>query len=223
MAKTKDKPNEPESTGTEIAQTVQERIANRIANINTNTPQVANRNISVKGSKFRIPEGPVSDGPLNCIILDYVNVNAYYKEDYVEGVVVPPDCWATNRTIADMAPPEEVKEPIHENCADCPYNEFESKGRGKMCNNGVSLAIIPTEFKEGDDVYTIKIAAKGLKRWGEYVRELGAKKVDPLQVETSISFLEGVSYPSLKFRTLGPNPKLEECGPLLAKAETMLE
>ena len=76
MAKAK---AQPEAEGTQLSLSIEERIANRIANINTNTPQSSSRRISVKGSKFRIPDGPVSDGPLNAIILDYTNVNAYYK------------------------------------------------------------------------------------------------------------------------------------------------
>jgi len=221
MAKAK---AQPESTGTDMAQTVQERIAARIANIGTNTPTSGNKRISVKGSKFRIPDGPTSDGPLNAIILDYTNSNAYYKEQYSEGGdISPPDCWAVGRTIDDMVPSSTIENPIHTNCKDCDFNQFGSKGRGKMCGNSVTLAIIPSGFSEGDDVYTIKVAAKGLQAWGSYVRELGNQKMDPLQVETSIAFVEGTSFPQLKFRALGPNPQIEECGPLLPKAEAMLD
>jgi len=212
----------PESTGTEIM-SVAERIKNRIANISTNTPSSGAARISVKGSKFRIPDGPTSDGPLNAIILDYTNNNAYYKEAFTEGQISPPDCWAAGRTISEMKPHPDVENPICDSCANCDFNQFGSKGRGKMCSNAVNLAVVPSGFKEGDEVYTLKVAAKGLKAWGNYVRELGAQNQDPLQVETSIAFVEGTSFPQLKFRVLGPNLQLEECGPLLAKAESLLD
>jgi len=212
---------EPESTGTEIM-SVAERIAQRIANIGTNVPASGSLRISVKGSKFRIPNGPTSSDPLNAIILDYTNSNAYYKEQFNEGDVAKPDCWSQHRTIGDMVPSSDVENPINNNCKRCEFNKFGSKGRGKMCGNAVTLAIIPVGFEEGDDIYTLKVAAKGLTAWSNYVRELGLKNIDPLLVETSISFVEGTSFPQLKFRSLGPNKQLDECAALVTKAEMLL-
>lgn len=220
MAKSKEQ--KPESTDTQMTLSIEERIANRIANINTNTPSSGSLRISVKGSKFRIPDGPTSDGPLNTVVLDYTNSNAYYKDAFSEGEISKPDCWAIGKNIAEMKPHTDVTKPINDNCASCEFNQFGSSGRGKRCGNAVNLAVIPVGFEPDADMYTLKVAAKGLKAWGNYVRELGIQGMDPLQVETSIAFVEGQSYPQLKFRALGPNKQLKECGELLAKAETIL-
>ena len=213
-----------EETGTAVV-SIQDRIKQRLKDVNKTTSQPGSKRISVKGSKFKLPDGSTSDGPLNCVVVDYTNSNAWYEADYVEGTVTPPDCTAVGKIIADLAPAASIKNRINATCAGCPKNEYGSKGRGKECDNTVLLAILPEGFAKEDEpeVLTIKIAPKGLKDWGQYVRTLEQMAVDPVQVITSISFVAGQSYPQLKFRSLGGNDDLEAVGPFMASADALLQ
>jgi hypothetical protein len=201
---------------------VEERIKARLASVDETTQETTGQNISVKGSVFKLPTGATSQGPLNCIILDYINKNMYYPGEYIEGEYSQPECFAVNRKVKDMAPPSTVEKPVNEKCIDCDYNKFGSKGRGKKCSNNVLLAVIPDDFTDESEVYTIKVAAKGLKGWAKYVRELQAINVDPAQVVTSLSFVEGLSYPCLNFKHIGGNDRISEIGPFLPKADILL-
>ena len=197
MAKAKEKP------GTAVA-SIQERIAQRIANLDKTTPSAGSKRISLKGSKFRLPSGVSSDGPLNCIILACTNANSYYIEDYAEGTSTPPDCFATAIQLQDMVPNPSIENPQHTDCPSCPHNKFGSKGRGKACDNMVNLAVIPEDFKDDSDVLIVSVKAKGLSAWGGYVRKLAAEGLDPINVVTSLAFQAGLSYPCLTFKALKP-------------------
>ena len=201
---------------------VQERIKSRLANINETTQQASGQNISLKGRIFRLPDGKTSPGPLNCIIVDYVNKNMWYEADYIDGEFSAPNCYAIGREIKTMAPSSAVEKPVAESCIDCDYNQFGSKGRGKMCGNNVLLAILPEDFTEDSELLTLKISPTGLKAWTNYVRNLSAQGVDPVQVVTSLSFEEGLSYPSVRFKEIGGNKLVDKVGSFLPTADVLL-
>jgi len=200
---------------------VQQRIQSRLAKINETTAAPSGQNISVKGSMFKLPNGQTSPGPLNCIILDYCNKNMFYTKPYQEGDFEEPECYAVGREIKTMAPT--IEDPVSATCDTCPNNKFGSKGRGKACSNNVLLAILPEDFTEDSDVFTIKASATAIKSWTNYVRELSSVNVDPIQVVTSLSFETGLAYPSLRFKQIGSNKKLEEVNQFLQRAETLLD
>jgi len=219
-AKAKEKET-PDESGTAVV-SIQDRIKQRLASVNETTAQAGSMKISLKGSKFRLPDGNTSDGPLNCIIVDYTNTNIWYEEDFQDGTITPPDCWSIGKVINDMKPHVSVEKPINADCATCPKNQYGSKGRGKECSNKVLLAILPEGFTNESEVYTLQIAPKGLKSWGAYVRTLQSQGVDPVQVVTSISFEPNQSFPQLKFRHLGGNEQLENVGKFMASADALL-
>jgi hypothetical protein len=220
-AKAKEEAAEPE-TGTAVV-SIQDRIKQRLAKVNQTTAAPGSKRISVKGSKFRLPNGTASDGPLNCVIVDYTNSNVWYKDDWVEGTVTPPDCFSIGKIIDELVPHASVEKPVSKTCAECPKNEYGSRGRGKECDNTVLLALLEEGFTEESEVLTLKVAPKGLKDWGQYVRTLQQQGVDPVQVVTSISFVPGMSYPQLRFRALGGNENLEGVGPFMASADALLQ
>ena len=221
MAKAASKPVET-PTGKDIV-SIQDRIKDRLAKVNQTTAQPGSKRISVKGSKFRLPDGNSSDGPLNCVIVDYTNSNVWYEADYVEGTVTKPDCFSIGKIIDDLKPHSSVEKPVNAECASCPKNQYGSRGRGKECDNTVLLAILPEDFNEESEVLPLKIAPKGLKAWGAYVRTLQSQAVDPVQVITSISFEPNQSFPQLKFRALGGNENLENVGPHIPSADALLQ
>ena len=222
MPKAKAAEQEAPETGTNVV-SVQERIRKRMENMDKTTGQVGGKNISTKGSKFTLPDGSTSEGPLNCVIVDYVNNNAWYKEAYVEGgPVTLPDCYSIGRELDTLVPHASIEKPINADCKSCEYNEYGSRGRGKECSNNVKLAVLPEGFTSDNEVMTIKIAPKGLKGWAEYVRTLEQQGVDPVQVVTSLSFVPGLAFPQLKFKALGGNEQLDQVGAFMPAADILL-
>ena len=201
---------------------IQERIAKRLANVDKSTQAPASQRISTKSSKFTLPDGKQSDGPLNCVIVDYINTNSYYADAYNENDIKPPACHSVGRDLKSMTPDANVAKPVSEQCDGCPNNEFGSSGRGKACTNNVILALLPEGYTDKSELFTVKVSPKGLGPWSTYVRTLSEQGVDPVQVVTSISFKTGVSYPSLLFTQAGGNEALETAGRFLPQAETML-
>ena len=201
---------------------VQARIQKRLENINESTQQAAGNNISVKGQVFKLPDGKTSPGPLNGYIIDYINKNMFYPDQYVEGEFSEPICWAIHRNIKMMKPSDKGTQIQNEDCPSCPQNKLGSKGRGKACSNNVVLAIHTVDVKPEDEVLTIKVSATGLKGWANYVRELEAIGKDPVEVVTSLSFKSGLSYQSLIFSQAGLNKQLSTIEPFISQAEMLL-
>mgnify|MGYP003632094130 CR=1 FL=1 len=222
MPKAEPAVEEPVTTGTGVM-SIQDRIKSRLAKVNESTAAPATSKISVKGSVFTLPDGKSSKGPLNCVVLDYVNSNVFYEGAYEEGKFTAPACSAMGKEIKLMAPADDVENKQSDTCAACPQNEFGSKGRGKACQNGVVIAILPEDFTDESEVYTIRVSATALQGWGKYVRELSELNVDPIQVVTSLTFKEGLSYPSLKFRQVGGNERLDQVEKFLVSADTLLK
>ena len=217
------KPVEKEApiTGTQVV-SIQDRIKQRLARVSETTAEATGNNISLKGSMFRLPSGATSQGPLECIIIDYANQNSYYPEAYVEGEFSPPTCAAIGRIASEMVPKSSIEKPQAKKCDECPHNVFGSKGRGKACGNSVLLAILASDFTKDSEVLAVKVAAKGLTRWANYVRELEMRGWDPANVVTELSFMPGLSYPSLTFKTIGPNERMDDIGPFLSQSDLLL-
>jgi hypothetical protein len=207
-------------TGTAIL-SVQERIAARLANVDKSTQAPTSKRISVKGSKFTLPDGKTSDGPLNCVIVDYINTNAFYPGAYNPNDIQPPVCSAVGRDLETMGPVESATS-VSTHCKGCPNNEFGSAGRGKACGNAITLALLPEGYDGTSELLTIKVSATGISGWSSYVRSLAGQGVDPMQVVTSIDFKPGVTYPSLIFKSIGGNESLDIAGQFMTVADSML-
>ena len=212
----------PKEESTELV-SIQERIKQRLANVNKTTAVPGSKKISLKHSKFRIPDGATSEGPLNCVIVDYTNSNVWYEKEWKDGEVSPPDCFSIGKIIDELKPSASVEKPVNKDCISCPKNEYGSRGRGKECDNTVLLAILAEGFTDESEVYTIQIKPKGLKDWGAYVRTLKQSGMDPVQVVTSISFDPTVSYPKLKYRALGENLHLDLVSQFMPAADSLLQ
>lgn len=221
MANAKSKEAESTSDNTGLV-SIEDRIKSRLANVNTNTPAPASKKISTKGSQFTLPNGSSSAGPLNCIIVDYVNMNSYYPDAYDPNNIKPPSCYAIGRNITELAPHATVEDKQADACMTCKWNEFGSAGRGKACKNKVVLAVLPEGFDAESELFTLQVSPTGLKVWASYVRMLSEQGVDPVQVITSINFKEGVTYPTLTFRHIGGNERVQEVAPFLPEADTLL-
>lgn len=113
---------------------------------------------STKSGVLAFDETPMPGNQMAVYILDGIHENLFYGTAYDPDNRAPPKCFAFSReedgTLIkeeDMEPHEIVDketdtfERQHENCAECPNNQWGSAevGRGKACGNRRRLAVIP--------------------------------------------------------------------------------
>lgn len=207
-------------------------MSNALATLQEELKSLANQvqkpsgfNIKTANKMFTMPDGSTNEGPLECIILDWRNVNSYYPNVYNSKAPENPKCYAINKDINMMIPGDDVPEPISEDCATCKYNEFGSgaNGRGKACKNSVRLAIVPPDAKKDTQPWILTVAPTSLTDWSNYVNTLASTAgVLPLQVITAIAFDASQTYPKLKFGNPQPHDKIDVAMGLRPTAATLL-
>lgn len=215
------------ATGTDLAVAIEKEIAAQAAALADSLPESSGFNISTEGKMFTLPSGKSHPGPLEVIILDYINYNSYYTTPWRPGEYSAPKCWALNRNVKEMAPSDNVPDSDKQfaTCKGCPKNEFGSapNGKGKACTNYVRLAITPADAGEASDVMILRIAPKGLTGWrrhAERVKEMTGST--PISVITEIKFNPNEVYPNLLFDIIGKNERLQECYPLVPQAKQLI-
>jgi hypothetical protein len=136
--------------------------------------------IKVKpGGKFELPDGERVE-ELDIIVLDFTRKNFYYPGIYDPNKIVPPDCYAQNDDIDEMAPMAGVPDPQGDEngkCKGCWANAFKSAktGRGKACKNTHELAVLIVQedgsHNEPDaPIYMLSIAPTSLASFDAFVR-----------------------------------------------------
>jgi hypothetical protein len=124
----------------------------------------------------------VPGGALECVVIGYCALNAWYKSDYDPNDAQPPDCYAFAEVIGDeeMAPHENAPDKQCETCAACELNVFGSAktGRGKACGNNARLGLVTAKDVEDADgiasaeLATAKVSPTNVKNWAGYVKML---------------------------------------------------
>ena len=167
--------------------------------------------ISTAGKVFTLSDGRVDHGPLHVIVLDWVATNSYFDGEYDPANRVPPKCFAVGEANNDhLIPVDDSPDMQHDNCAECPHNQFGSRGKGKACKNQFKLALIPADLAEPDTdkVWTINVSPTGIKQFTSFVNNVtkmfGAQH--PIRVAVDMQFVAQQTYPTLEF----VNPKLHE-------------
>lgn len=182
---------------------IQEQLRNELANLSNRVAPPSGNNISLKGGVFNLPDGTTNKGPLECIILDWRVINAFYTGPYDPQNPKPPKCWAISQEIDAAAPTDAVEEKQAESCHDCPMNQFGSAptGKGKACKNQRRLAVVPVDATAETQPMTITVSPSGLSKYENYVTRLGGPEYEamPIQMVTRIGFDQQVTYPSLVF------------------------
>jgi hypothetical protein len=182
---------------------IKERIKQQMIAARSTVPAPAGRNISTKGKIFTLPDKRTHPGPLQAVILDWRNFNAYYKAAYNANKPEPPHCFAMGMEIEAMTPHEGAKEPQCERCADCAFNKFGSApggGRGKACRNMVKLAVAAPDATRDTEPMILKVSPTGLTRWAGLISNYDVLGKHPMEHITEIAFDPNESYPTLTFR-----------------------
>ena len=166
--------------------------------------------ISTKGKVFTLPDGSADDGPLICVILDWVTANSYFEGIYNPKDPQPPACFAIAAKPAEAEPSENAPKPQHSSCCGdedtecCPKNEWGSDprpggGAGKACKNTRRLLLVPHDATGKTQPWIISVSPTGLKHFDKFVNMLADVGTHPLEVITEIRFEESEPYPSLRF------------------------
>lgn len=145
---------------------------------------------SIRGGTLQFNGAPIANNQMAVIICDSVMENVLYEGKFDPDNPSGPACYAFGRSERQMAPHEDVKEPVAEACGICENNEWGSRGdgsRGKACKNRRRLALISagavdaggnfTPLEDPEDLRTspfgfLPLPVTSVKAWGQYVHTL---------------------------------------------------
>lgn len=97
-----------------------------------------------RGGVFEFNEEELGKS-MEVVILEAIRENVYYEGGYDPSNPLPPVCFAMNKKVEDLAPPEDLKSKQADKCSECSMNVFGTaeQGRGKACKNSVRLVVVP--------------------------------------------------------------------------------
>ena len=180
---------------------IQEKLKQELAGLKERVDPPTGFTISTKGKTFTLPDGSQNDGPMSCIILDWVTANIYFAGIYNPNDIKPPVCFSISTIPAAMVPSKKSPKKQHANCKECPKNEYGSgTGKGKACKNSRRLLIVPANADENTQLWIINVSPTGLKHYDKYVNSLADIGKHPIEIITEISFDASEAYPSLRFK-----------------------
>ena len=190
---------------------LQAQLAAELNNVDKSVAPPSGNRISLKGKSFSFPDSKTSPGPINAVILNWVNINAYYERAYDPKKVEAPSCFALSKNITDLKPSDNCADPQHESCEGCPFNAWGSApggGRGKACKNQVRIAMVTPDTKADIPPYTIDLAPTSTSGFTNFVNKVkGQFGMLPLQVQVTVGFDQATDYPKLTFTNPEPLPE----------------
>jgi len=208
---------------------IQAQLATELAEIDKSVAPPSGNRISLKGKVFTFPDSKTTPGPINVVILNWLNINSYYKGAYNSQKVEAPSCFALSKNIPDMKPSGNCADPQNDACEGCPFNAWGSApdgGRGKACKNQVRIAIVPPDAKADTPPYTIDLAPSSTSGFTNFVNKVkGQFGMMPLQVQVTVGFDQGADYPRLTFTDPEPLPEetIEKMFGLRQASQPLLE
>jgi hypothetical protein len=228
MSKKKEEPVVEETANLPVS--IEDQIRQQLTAQRGQLGALPSNKIGLKNKEFTLPDGQKSQGPLECIVLDFAWFLVHYPGVYNSNNPQQPDCFAVGRENPEavengLAPHESVKKPYHSNCKDCPKNEWKSAptGNGKACKNQRRLVLVPPNFDETTEPMTMYVSPGGLKNWDKYVSRLNNEQgVLPVQVVTAISFDPDQTYPLLQFSLIDRHTRVQEAWALREQSQNLL-
>lgn len=149
------------------------------------------------------------EGPIEVVVLDFINQNNFYKNPFKKGSNDSPDCFAVGWNIEDLAPdPKVVEDPVHPTCAGCPMAEWGSgPNGGKACKNRRKVALKLTNGSK--EIFLLSISPTGVAAFDALMEELSEKNVAPSQVVMNLFFDPKVDWAKAMFSISKPNDNFD--------------
>lgn len=170
----------------------------------------ATNKISIKDKQFTLPDKTVLGDTMECVILDFVNRNEFYKGRWDPKNPAPPDCVAAAKKIEDLAPFKDSPDMQADSCDECMMNQFGSNGDAKACKNTFYLAVRPLD-SEDDMIMTLSVPPTSLKNFKGFVQKVAKLyNLPPIGVVTRIGFNQDSTYSMLTFEDVEPNSALAD-------------
>ena len=145
--------------------------------------------VRMSGKGFTTPDGETHDA-IRGVIVDFASANMHYPGVFDKEKPTPPNCYAMNKIIDQLAPHPSAPEPQADSCAECPLNKFESGvGKSKACKNTRKLAIIQENATEDSAIWILTVPPKSLRFFDTYVSSTlsGQHGVTPICAVTEIT------------------------------------
>ena len=169
--------------------------------------------VSFKSGQLVVNGQPIKGNEADVVIVGFVYENKMYEGKYNADAPNGPVCYAFSSTEEGLKPHEKCVKPQHEQCADCPKNEWDTAvtGKGKACKNVRRLALIsvdnvsdPDQLKDAD-IYFAEIPVTSVKGWSGYVKTLAATlKRPPFGVVTKLAVVPDAKT---QFKVTFSNPR----------------
>lgn len=172
--------------------------------------------------KFSLPDGTKTEGPLDLVIVDFVNRNEFYEGSYDPNNITSPICFAINAVAKEMTPSNNCSDKQCDDCGSCPQNQFGSAGKGKACKNTMVLAVLPPDADESTPLWLLKVSPTGLKGFNGFVSALTRMEVAPVQMVVEVDFNPAETFASLTFSNPRPNENVNAHFARLQEAHDML-
>ncbi len=181
--------------------------------------------IGTKGKIFSLPDGTTSEGPLQCIILDWRWQHSFFEGIYNSNNPKPPVCFASSKYEHELKPDPSSEKPQAEDCESCPKNVFGSgiSGKGKACKNSARLAIVPANPTADMTPWVIDIPPTAQKGLIGYINALQKTGKLTVQMVTEIDFDQKVDYPTTTFANKGEHKHIQIAMGLREKAQNLLK
>lgn len=177
-----------------------------------------------RDKQFQFPDGVVSTGPFDAVILDWRFLNAWYSKPFKSGEPVSPDCWAQGDDATALIPNPGSAKVQHTDCEGCPKNQWGSSPTGgKACKNVIKLALVPPDAIETTKPLILKTSPTATGLVAKYLRTLINGGVHPMQITTTFGFDPVKEYPTVRVQKGEEHTNLEVIAALAGKATEILE
>lgn len=111
--------------------------------------------LSTAGGQLKYQGNVVPGNRMEVIILAAPYRNVYYEGSFNPNDIKNPNCFALSEDGDEMAPHENVSQPISPTCKDCKFNAWKSDpkgGKGKACKESRRLVLMPAGAAESIDM-----------------------------------------------------------------------
>ncbi len=147
--------------------------------------------ITIQHGTMMYHEQPIPNNELDVIIIASTTEHCFYEGAYDPDKISSPTCFSQGLETTGLVPHENVPNPIHTDCDTCEYNQFGSRGKGKMCKEYRKLIMIPAGTEAEDvpnaELAYMKVSPTSIRNWKKYVQQLVASAgIPPWATKTKI-------------------------------------